>query len=71
MLKQTLLHVKFTQELCGDMSTGTGLFSRLIRSNAIQKVKGDRYSKTSEFTKLLKTVEFEIKKPDYIQRGDF
>lgn len=60
----------FVRDLCGDFYLGSTLFSRLIRSNAITNIKRDRYAKTTEFTKLLKTLQLEIKKPGYIQKEE-
>lgn len=65
----------FIRDLCGDFYLGSTLFSKLIQSNAITRIKGDRYAKTPDFTKLLNTVEFGLKKPGYIveeeNKGEF
>ena len=62
---------RFVQDLCGDFYVGTTLFARLIQSNAITRIKGDRYSKTSEFNKLLANNRFELEIPDYIRKEKF
>lgn len=58
----------FIKDLCGDFYIGQTLFARLIQSNALQRIKGDRYAKTPDFTKLLNETEFEIKRPDYLDK---
>lgn len=65
-----IITCNYVKDLCGDFYLGTTLFSKLIKSNAIIRVRSDKYTKTAEFTKLLSTVQFEITKPDYIQKMD-
>lgn len=69
--EEDTLTSSFIKDLCGDFYIGATLFSKLVQCNAIQRIKADRYAKTAEFTKLLQTVEFEIKKPDYLKKEKF
>lgn len=62
---------QFTRDLCGDFFLGTTLFAKLIQSNAINRIKGDKYCKTAQFTLLLSEISFDLAKPEYIARLDF
>lgn len=61
----------YVKELCGDPYIGIQLFARLIQSNAIQKVRSDKYVKTPQFTALLTENKFEIPIPEYVKREKF
>lgn len=71
MIKLTEVDVitsQYCRDLCGDTYKGMTLFSKLIQSNAVQRLKGDRYAKTAEFTELLKSTEFGLELPEYLQK---
>lgn len=57
----------FIRELCGELYSGTQLFSKLIQSNAVQRIRGTKYVKTPEFVKLLGTTQFKLEVPGYIE----
>jgi hypothetical protein len=56
----------FVRDLTGDFMMGSTLFSRLVQSNAISMMRSGKYIKTSEFIELIKTTNFEMPKPKYI-----
>ena len=60
----------FIKDLVGDPFQGATLFAKLIQSNAIQMVRKGKYSKTPEFTRLLKDVDFQSRKPDYLRNKE-
>lgn len=74
-IKETdILSSNFVRDLCGDFHLGCALFSKLIQTNAITKLSGDKYAKTPEFVGVLEQLNFEIQKPDFLKKyelGDF
>lgn len=56
------------KEVCGDFMTGSVLFSKLLQSNALIRIRGDCYVKTVEFMELLKSLQFpDDKLPEYLR----
>lgn len=67
-----VITAEFLRNLCGDMYIGSTLFAKLIQSNAVVRIRAEKYAKTPEFTNLLRTVEFEMQAPDYVKKkGNF
>lgn len=61
---------QFVRDLCGDFHIGASLFAKLVQCNALQRVRGEKYSKTAEFTDLLKTLNLQMQRPDYLEKRD-
>lgn len=61
----------FLRDLLGDAYTGAMLFSKLIQANALQRIKGDSYVKTAEFTKFLSDLRNSSDIPNYIKKDMF
>lgn len=66
LLEVDLINAQFIRDLCGDLHIGGILFSRLIQSNAINRIDRQNYCKTKEFVEILKTENFEINRPKYL-----
>jgi len=64
---EDVISSNFVRDLCGDFHTGATFFAKLIQCNALQKIKGDRYSKTTEFIKFIAELNLDIPPPDYLK----
>lgn len=59
------------KDLVGDFYTSSLLLSKLVLSNAIIQIRGDKYVKNAEFTKLILTTKFSQKPPEYLNKEKF
>lgn len=62
---------QFVRDLVGDFYAANLLFSRLIQSNAIVRIRGDKYVKNPEFTQLIINRKFGSDPPTYIPKEKF
>lgn len=66
LLEIDVITSEYIKNICGDSHIGATLFSKLILSNAIIRIKSERYAKSPEFTALLKSTTWEMKRPPYL-----
>jgi hypothetical protein len=67
LASEDIISSVFVRDLCGDFHTGASFFAKMIQCNALQKIKGDRYSKTTEFIKFINGLNLDTPIPDYLK----